>query len=71
MNRFIFSVPVILTSIACDSPVQPSPICPEPVQLQCEVILTHPIRQTYVKRCVHPETGEITYVSCEDRFCST
>jgi uncharacterized lipoprotein YajG len=50
---------ILLT--ACESPVQPSPVCPEPVLLQCEEILVHPIRQTYVTRCLHPDTGAVTY----------
>jgi hypothetical protein len=54
---------LLLATVGCASPVQPSPVCPEPdpVLLQCEEILVHPVRETYVKRCIHPETGEVTY----------
>jgi len=63
MHPLVSYLSVVLLSAACRSPVQPSPVCPEPepVQLQCQEMLTHPIRQTYITRCVHPDTGEVTY----------
>lgn len=54
---------LLLATVGCASPVQPSPVCPEPdpVLLQCEEILVHPVRQTYLTRCQHPTTGAVTY----------
>ena len=57
---------VLLVVSGCTSPMQPSPVCPEPVVLICEDILTHPIRQTYVRRCVDSTTGEVSYVPFAD-----
>lgn len=54
---------LLLATVGCASPVQPSPVYPEPdpVLLQCEEILVHPVRQTYLTRCLHPDTGAVTY----------
>ena len=51
---------LLLATVGCASPVQPSP-GPDPVLLQCEEILVHPVRQTYLTRCLHPDTGAVTY----------
>ena len=54
---------LLLAIVGCASPVQPSPVYPEPdpVLLQCEEILVHLVRQTYLTRCLHPDTGAVTY----------
>ena len=40
------------------SPTAPSRVAP-PDTWTCERMLTHPIRQTYVDRCVHDRTGAV------------
>ena len=51
---------VIAFTFSCAPPTAPSPVG-EPVAWNCERLLTHPIRKTYVDRCTHPTTGEVDF----------
>ena len=42
----------------CAPPTAPTPV-EEVIAWECERILTHPIRKTYVDRCENLKTGEI------------
>jgi hypothetical protein len=54
----------ILIAVSADSCIGCNPIEPsvqEPgIEQECELILTHPIRQTYAKKCTDKNTGKIT-----------
>ena len=49
---------LLAVTISCAPPTAPTPV-EEEIAWDCERILTHPIRKTYVDRCENLKTGEI------------
>jgi hypothetical protein len=59
MKLFYASL-IVITFTGCPRCSPTSPTAEEEdIQWECEKMLTHPIRQTYALRCVHPITGEV------------
>ena len=57
----LFSLLVVITLSSqtchtCRTPTAPSP---DATPWDCERVLTHPIRQTFVQQCTHPITGAV------------
>ncbi len=52
------AVLLAFTFQTCGPPTAPTPV-EEEIAWDCERILTHPIRKTYVDRCENLKTGEI------------
>ena len=55
---------LLLISLSLDSCIGCSPTAPTSGEVSierwdCERLLTHPVRQTYVRRCVNQATGEV------------
>ena len=49
---------LLAVTFSCAPPTAPTPV-EEEIAWDCERILTHPIRKTYVDRCENLKTGEI------------
>ena len=60
---------LILIAISADSCIGCNPVEPtvpkSNIEQECETILIHPIRQTYVKKCTDKNTGQITVTNLE------